>query len=163
MSRPTIRFRTFFLSIWFCILCVVCDAGRRVPTDRETVAVTQVDVAHVRAARRDHRAGDRDEALEPRRDVLPAETHARTVAERQLPRAAGIELDLRQAHADSEQSRISLEIELRDLRFGAGWADELRQLRRNVPRVRQEQLAARVHQTILAPARDCDVLSDEHA
>src|SRR6185503_11090985 len=60
-------------------------------------------------------------------------------------------------------SRISLEIELRDLRFGAGWADELRQLRRNVPRVRQEQLAARVHQTILAPARDCDVLSDEHA
>ena len=52
------------------------DAGRRVPTDRETVAVAQVDVAHVRAARRDHRAGDRNEALEPCRDVLPAEADA---------------------------------------------------------------------------------------
>src|ERR1044071_1780929 len=107
MSRPTIKLRTFFLSIWFCILCVMSDAGRRVPTDRETVAVAQVDVAHVGASRCDHRAGDRDEAFEPGRDVLPAEAHACTVAERELPRAACIELDLRQAHADGQQSRIS--------------------------------------------------------
>src|SRR4030095_7218765 len=129
MSRPTIKFRTFFLSTWFGILCVMGDAGRRVPTDRETVAVAQVDVAHVRTARRDHRAGDRDEALEPRRDVLPAEAHTRTVAERELPRAARIELDLRQAHADSKQPRISLQIQLCDFRLGASRPDELRQLR----------------------------------
>src|SRR5512138_625790 len=117
MSRPTMRFRTFFLSIWVWVLCVVRDAGRRVPTNRETVAVAQVDVAHVRAARRDHRAGDRDEALESRRHVLPAEAHERTGAERELPRAACIELDLRQAHADSKQPRISLQVQLRDLRL----------------------------------------------
>src|SRR4030095_6904792 len=146
MSRPTIRFRTFFLSTWFGILCVVCDAGRRVPTDRETVAVAQVDVAHVRAARRDHGAGDRDEALESRRTVLPAEAYACVVvADSELPRAACIELDLRQPHADSEQPRISFQIQLRDLRLGARWPDQLRQLRRNVSRMRQEQFAARVH------------------
>src|SRR5512138_425382 len=133
MSRPTIKFRTFFLIIWFCILCVMSDAGRRVPTDRETVAVTQVDVAHVRGARRDDRAGDGDEALESRGDVLPAKAHARTVAERELPCAARVELDLRQAHADREQARVSFQVELRDLRLGPRRADQLRQLRRNVP------------------------------
>src|SRR4029079_18818452 len=132
MSRPTIRFRTFFLSIWFCILCVVRDAGRRVPTDRETVAVAQVDVAPVRCARRARGAAERDNALEPRRNVLPAESHTRTTAERELPRAARIELDLREAHADGEQPRIRFQIQLCDLRFGARRPDELRQLRRNV-------------------------------
>src|SRR5688500_2425710 len=104
MSRPTIRFRTFFLSIWFCILCVMRDAGRRVPTDREAVAIAQVDVAHVRTARSDDRAGNCDEALEARRDVLPAEAHACAVAESELPRTTRIELDLRQAHAHREQA-----------------------------------------------------------
>src|SRR5262245_44566850 len=145
MSRPTIRLRSFFLGIWRCILGAVREARGRVPADREPVAVAQVDVTDLAGARRDDRARDRDEAFEARIDVLPAESHARAVAERELPCAARVELDLREAHADREQSRIGFQIELRDLRLGARGADQLRQLRRNVPCVRQEQLAARVH------------------
>src|SRR5918995_993487 len=156
MSRPTIRLRSFFLGIWRCVLGALRKARGRVPTDRETIAVAQVDIADLGGALRDHLAGHRDEALEPRFDVLPAEAHARAVTERELPGAARIELDLRQAHADREQTRIGLEVQLRDLRFGARRPDELRQLRRNVPRMPQEQLAARVHETALAPARDGD-------
>src|SRR5688572_4275540 len=135
MSRPTIRLRSFFLDIWRCVLGAVREARGRVPADRETVAVAQVDIADLGGALRDHRTGHPDEALEARFDVLPAEAHTGTVAERELPRAARIELDLRQPHADREQARISLEVQLRDLRFGARGSDELRQLRRNVPRM----------------------------
>src|SRR5688572_6865607 len=163
MSRPTIRLRSFFLDIWRCVLGAVREAGGRVPADRETVAVAQVDVADLGGALRDHRTGHPDEALEARFDVLPAEAHTGTVAERELPRAARIELDLRQPHADREQARISLEVQLRDLRFGARGSDELRQLRRNVPRMAQEQLTARIHESGLAPARDGHMLGDEHA
>src|SRR5918994_1061112 len=162
MSRPTIRLRSFFLGIWGCTLGALRKARGRVPADRETVAVAQVDVADLGRALRDHLTGHRDEALESRFDVLPAEAHASAVTERELPCAARIELDLRQAHADCEQARIGLEVQLRDLCFGACGPDELRQLRRDVPRMAQEQIAARIHETGLAPARDGDMLGDEH-
>src|SRR5690242_15390227 len=83
MSRPTIRLRSFFLGIWRCILCAVRDAGGRVPADRETVAVAQVDVTDLGGALSDHRAGDCDEALQARLHVLTTQAHARAVAERQ--------------------------------------------------------------------------------
>src|SRR5262245_10366463 len=153
MSRPTIRLRSFFLGIWRSILGAVREARGRVPADREPVAVAQIDVIDLAGARRDDRARDGDEALEALLDVLPAKAHVRAVAECQLPCTARIELDLGQAHADGQQSRISLQVQLCDLRLGARRPDQLRQLRRDVPRVRQEQLAARIHQAVLAPAR----------
>src|SRR5687768_7621781 len=72
MSRPTIRLRSFFLGIWRCILGTVREARRRVPADREPVAVAQVDVADFGGARCNHRARDGDEALQPCGHVLPA-------------------------------------------------------------------------------------------
>src|SRR5262249_15581876 len=71
ISRPTIRLRSFFLGIGQSILSVVRDArGRRIPADRETVAVTQVDVVHRVAARRNHRAGDTQKSFQAAVHVL---------------------------------------------------------------------------------------------
>src|SRR5688500_1453499 len=111
MSRPTIRFRSFFLGIRASILGVASDASGNVPTNGEPVAVTQIDVIHFSCTRGHDRTRDSDESFQPRRYVLATEPHDHVVAERQLPCAASIELDSRQLHAHTEQARICFQIE----------------------------------------------------
>ena len=69
----------------------------------------------------------------------------------QAPRA--IEPDRGQAHAGFDELALRGEIAPRDLGFRAARAGQPRQLRRNVPRLGDEQLAARVEQAVRAPAR----------
>src|SRR5687768_17840806 len=83
MSRPTIRLRSFFLGIRASILGVARDASGNVPTDRETVAVTKIDVMHFSTARSDYGARDSDESFQPRGHILTTEPHDHAVAERQ--------------------------------------------------------------------------------
>src|SRR5688572_15007714 len=119
MSRPTIRFRSFFLGIRASILGVAGDASGNIPTDRETVAVTQIHVSHFSRARGHHGARDTDESFQARRHILTTESHDHAVPERQLPRAARVELDSRELHAHAEQARICFQIKFRHLAFGA--------------------------------------------
>src|SRR5687767_9202356 len=142
MSRPTIRFRSFFLGIRASILGVASDASGNVPTDRKAVAVTQIYVTHFSSARGHNGARDTDESFQARGHLLTTESHDHAVPERQLPCATRVELDSRQLHTHAEQARICFQIQFGNLNFGARRADELRQFRWNVRGIVEKQLTA---------------------
>ena len=164
MSSPTMRFRSERLSIADHPRRLACCAPRAAPADCKTVRVTHVDVGNVarRAARRACSAvlmnfSKRSSTWRrPSRTVTPL---ARSNS--QAPRASRRSAVRRMPGL--HQASLRGEITLRDHRLLAIGTGQLRAApagcgaRRGV-----EQLAARIEQSALAPARRRDLLDHQH-
>ena len=81
----------------------------------------------------------------------------------QFPGAALVEADAGETQAGLEQAALRLDVELRDVGLAAVGAFEQRQFRRHVTRVADEELAARVEQARVVPARRGHLLVDDDA
>src|SRR3984885_5946365 len=161
MSSPTIRLRSLRLSIVAAVVGTVM-AGAAAPADGETVGVAHVHVGDVLGALRDELQRGVHELLEALVDLPPSQAHRDAVGEIELPGAAGIEPHRGEAHARLHEPSLGGEIALRHQRFLAVRTRQLRQLRRHVPLIGGEQLAARVEQPALAPARRRALLDHQH-
>src|SRR5215469_1320621 len=161
ISRPTIRLRSARLSI-ATTLDTFAVRAVAAPADGEPVRVTHVHVGNVLTALRDQLQRGAHEFLEALIDLASPQAHGDAVGEIELPRAARIEAHRRQALPGLHEAPLGGEIALRDDRLLARRSFELRELRRDVPLVGGEQLAACVEETALAPARGRGLLDDQH-
>src|SRR5215469_2427540 len=161
MSSPTMRLRSARLSI---VTARLPRANGRIdaPADGKPVRVPHVHVGNVLAALRDQLQRGADEFLEALIDLTPPEPHGDAVGEVDLPGAACIEPQRGEAQSGLEEPPLDGEVALRDCRLLPFRATELRQLRRNVPLVGVEQLAAGVDEAVLAPARRGGLLDHQH-
>src|SRR5689334_14678337 len=152
MSSPTMRLRSARLSIVTAVLPRAAG-GVAAPADGETVRVPHIHVGNVLTALRDELQCGVHEFLEALIDLPSSQAHRDAVGEIDLPGAARIEPHGAQAQACLQQASFGREVALRHQGLLARGPGELRELRRNVALIGVEQLAARVEQSPLAPAR----------
>src|SRR5580704_386415 len=162
MSRPTIRFRSERLSIAATLTAPGVAGAAAAPADGKTVCVTHVDVGDFLAALGDELQRGTHEFLESLVHLAASETHGDAVGEIELPGAARIEPQRRHAQTRLRQASGGGEVALRYGRLLVDGAGELRELGRNVATVAREQLAARVDQPVVAPARRGGLFHDQH-
>src|SRR5262245_59998682 len=169
MSSPTIRLRSVRLAIEAGIsVRRVCRAGGPhglrpavpPPADRESVRVAHVDVADLGRAARDHLHAELHEAVHALVDLAAPEAHGDAGRKVELPGAARIEPERGDLEAELAEAVLHREVALRDLPLGARRPVQPRQLRRRMPDTRREQLAARVEEAVVAPARGRLLLDD---
>src|SRR6185503_8863658 len=162
MSSPTIRLRSVRLAIEAGIsVRRSCRAGGphglrlavAPPADREAVRVAHVDVADLGRAARDHLHAELHEAVHALVHLAAAEAHRHAGREFELPGAARVEAERGDLEAELAEAVLHREVTLRDLPLGSLRAVEPRQLRRGVAHAGREQLAARVEEPVVAPAR----------
>src|SRR5579872_4950956 len=152
MSRPMIRLLSSRLGIARLLVALRAACRAAAPTDREPARIAHVHVGDVGRALRDdlHRGGH--ERLEALIDLLAAQAHRDAVVEIELPGAARIEAQGREAHAALGETAVHRQIAQRDGHLAPIRSGELRQLERNVPRLAREQLASGIEKTAVAPA-----------
>src|SRR5580692_6957885 len=161
MSRPTMRFRSVRLSIVIPVTgCAV--RGRAAPADGKTVGVPHVHVRDVLTSLADELQRGTHEAFEPFIHLVAPEPHAHPVGELELPGAAGIQTHRREPQARLHQAPLRREVTLRHHGFLAFRPLQLRQLRGDVPLIGVEELATRVEEPTLAPARRGRLLHHQH-
>src|SRR5688572_19002582 len=168
MSRPTIRLRSERLAIAAGNSLVLAREGRQpafrplvaAPADREAVRVAHVDVTDLGCAAGDHLGAELHEAVHALVHLPAAEAHRHAGREVQLPGAARVEPERRHRQAELVEPVLDRQEALRDGLVRARRPLEPRQLRRRMPHALREQLAARVEQPILAPARRRLLLDD---
>src|SRR6516162_3684825 len=156
MSSPTMRLRSARLSIVTAVLPRAAG-GVAAPADGEPVGVPHIHVGDVLAALRDQLQRGVHEFLEALIDLASSQAHRDAVGEIELPGAARIEPQRRQAQPRLQQASRRGEVALRHHRLLARGPGELRELRRDVPLVGVEQLAAGVEKPALAPATHASV------
>src|SRR5690606_26688802 len=132
------------------------------PSDGEAVRVAQVDIAHPMQLPRERRSRDTEETIDPLMHVVAAEAHFLSGREQEPPRPSLVELQPFDREAALEQPVAHREVDLRDLALAARRPVEKRQLREAVRRPFREKLAARVQETLVAPACGRAVLADAH-
>src|SRR5258708_890061 len=161
MSSPTIRFWSTRLSIVAALACGGACGGAA-PADGKPVGVTHIHVGDFLAALDDELQRGIHELLESLIHLTPAQAHGDAVRQVEFPGAARIEAQRAEALARLGEAAVGGEIALRHERLLARRARELRELRRHVPLVGVEELAADVEEPPLAPAGRRGLLDDEH-
>src|SRR3984957_12785200 len=161
ISRPTMRLRSVRLSI---VILTPPGAARRraAPAYGKTVGVTHVHVRDVLTALAHELQRRTHESFEAFIHLVAPEAHTHPVGELELPGTAGVEAHRRKPQARLHEPPLRGEVALRHHGFLALRPLELRELGRNVPLLRVEQLAARVKETALAPARRRGLLHHQH-
>src|ERR1700751_4978194 len=161
MWSPTLRLRSARLRI-VTVRLPRTRGGVAAPADGETVRVPHIHVGNVLAALRDELQRGVHEFLEALIDLPPPQAHGDSVGEIDLPGTARIEAHGAEAQPRLQQSAFGSQVALRDQGLLARGPRDLRELRRHVPLVGVEQLAAAVEKTALAPARRRGLLDDEY-
>src|SRR5579872_2682144 len=161
MSRPTMRFLSDRLSIpTTAFFGAVCRAP---PADRESVGVPHVHVRDIAAALSHEPQSRIDEFVEPFVDLPPPQPHGDAVGQIEFPCAARIQPHRRQTQTGLDEPTLRSQIPLRDHRLLALRPRESCQLGWHVALVLREQLATRIQQTAIAPARRGDLFNHQHA
>src|SRR5579862_712005 len=121
MSSPTIRFRSERLSIAVTFPADGMGGRGAAPTDGKTICVTHVDVGDFLAALSDELQRGAHELLEALVHLAATQAHRDSVRQVELPGAARIEPQRRQAQARLRQTAGGGEVALRHLRLLVGW------------------------------------------
>src|SRR6185312_9268905 len=123
MSRPTMRFLSERLSIAatvtarFPVRRIIVAVGITPPADCKTVCITHVYVSNIVAALSHDLHGGGYEFVEPFIELAAPEPHGHTVGQVELPGAAVIEPQRRQAQSRLLQPSLGCQVTLRNCRF----------------------------------------------
>src|SRR5690606_27244530 len=154
ISSPTIRGRSLRFA--------TRGSFGRAPAHGKAVGIAQVHIVDFTRTRRDHARTGLHEAVEALINLFAAQPQRHAVVQRQLPGAALIQRQARQAHAGFDQAWIRGQIACGHGLLLTLGARQHRQLRRNVAGVVHEHLAAHIEQALFAPARHRRLFHHQH-
>src|SRR5580658_2509368 len=97
ISNPMIKLRSVRLDIAGVVLVLGSARAGAAPANGEAVGVTHVDIGDIRGALRHDPGGGGDKGIEALIELLPAQANGHTVVQVQLPGAARIKTQRRNA------------------------------------------------------------------